>query len=85
MKLEFEKSQEIDLSKVGYGDVLIMADGSKWLIIADTDGGDYRAVNLDTFRPTGFEESIQDLVILVFDNSTVARIIKSEDLVLGVR
>lgn len=84
MKVEFEKSQEIDLSKVGYGDVIILADGSIWLIIKDTDGCDFRGVSLETFGLTSFQCSIETLVEWELCDK-VARIIKSEDLVLGVK
>ena len=84
MKLEFEKSQKVNLNTVDYGDVLIVADDSKWLIVRDEDGGDYRGVNLETYELTDYQSSIESLVEWELCGK-VTRIIKSEDLVLGVR
>lgn len=84
MKLDFERSTEINLSDVSYSDVIILADGSIWLIIKDTDGCDFRGVNLETFELTSFQCSIEKLVEWELCDK-VARIIKSDNLVMGVK
>lgn len=83
MKLELEVQKDI-LESVGYGDVLIMEDGELYLIIADTDGSDYVAINLKTFVPTTYVNTVRELVEERL-YSRVARVIKSENLVLGVK
>lgn len=83
MKIELEVQKDI-LESVGYGDVLIMESGTVYLIVRDSDGSDYRAINLETFIPTGYESTIRSLIEDAL-SGTVARVIKSENLVLGVR
>lgn len=83
MKLDFE-IKELDLRGAGHGDVLIMSNGSKYLVVTDVDGVDYRAVDLETYRTTDYQCSIEELVDYELVG-TVERIIKSENLVLGVR
>lgn len=84
MKIEFEKQQKINLDGVNYGDVLLLDDESKWLVVKDVDGEDFRAINLETYEITEFQSSIENLIEWELDVYTVKRIIKSEDLVLGV-
>lgn len=94
MKICFEKQQEISLNNVSYGDVIVLKNGSKWLIVCDYDGEDYVGVNLETSRITDVGFSIREFLEgeilegVVDDNGyscEVERIIKSEDLVLGVK
>lgn len=85
MKLDFERNVEKNLEDVSYGDVLILENNSKWLIIRDTDGLDFRGINLETFELTECQSSIRSLVAFELDDIAVIKIIKSEDLVLGVK
>ena len=84
MKLNFETPEWVKLSEVKYGDVLILANGSKWLIVADEDGTDFRGVNLETFRTSDWAGSVSYLVDSKLDGDAVTKVIKSEYLVLGV-
>lgn len=84
MELNFGKTEGINLDNVGYGDVLVMSDGSKWLITRDSDGWDYRGVNLETDELTDYAGSIENLVKYELCE-TVERLIKSDDLVLGIK
>lgn len=85
MKLDFERNVEKNLEDVSYGDVLILENNSKWLIIRDTDDLDFRGINLETFELTEYQSSIRSLVAFELDDIAVIKIIKSEDLVLGVK
>lgn len=67
-----------------YGDLLIMEDDSRYLIVKDTDGGDFVGVNLDTSKVTSWQTSIEKIVENEIGEKVV-RIIKSENLFLGVR
>lgn len=83
MELNFKREESIDLDNVGYGDVLILGDDSKWLIIKDTDYSDYRGVNLETYALTDYASTIENLVDYEFVKPVV-RVIKSDDLVMEV-
>lgn len=82
MKFDFENT--CDLKTVGYGDVLIMNDDSKYLIVKDSDENDYVAVNLENFTQTDYESTVEYLIEYELGGKVV-RIIKSENLILGVR
>ena len=84
MKLNFETPECVKLDEVKYGDILILSNGSKWLIVADDDGTDFRGVNLETFRTSDWAGSVSNLVDMYLDDGTVVKVIKSEYLVLGV-
>lgn len=82
MKFNFDVNK-IDLNMAGYGDVIILDNGSKYLIIKDKDGRDYLGLNLVTLTPTYCEESIPKIFEEIA--GTVVNIIKSESLVMGAK
>lgn len=81
MIIDFEKKEkEIEIE---VGDVVITECGQKFLITFDTDGDDYRALNLETLIPTEYDNEIEYVVSDVERNfSKVVRVIQSKNLKL---
>lgn len=78
MKLMLEKQPEKYIEK---GDVIVLDGGAKYLVIEGNYSDEIRLVNLETFKASSSQEDIENIV----EMDDVERIIKSEDLVLGVR
>lgn len=83
MKLNLNFRKTIDLSTVGYGDVVITEEGNPYLIVRDTDGADYVAVNLETNTRSNFETTVYSLFEDELCEEAV-HVIKAENLKLEV-
>lgn len=79
MKINFGEIREYQT--INYGDVVITEEGNKYLIIKDDDGGDYRALNLETFVPTGVRCLLTDLLDTEV-REVIRDVIKSDNLEL---
>lgn len=84
MKINIETRKKVDLSKVKYGDVLVLENGDLYLIIADTDGDDYVGVNLRTLVPTAYKTTIEELLEYELDDEKVVDVINGENITIGV-
>lgn len=77
MKLELERGNSKTIEK---GDVIILNSGVAYLVIEGDYSDEFRLVDLEDFTTTTSEESVSDIIFMC----DIERIIKSENLVLGV-
>lgn len=83
MKIEM-KDINIE-TKARYGDVVLLDNGSKYLIVADYDGGDYRAINLQEMKAhEDYYCDVEDLIQSIENEecANVVRVVKADTLVL---
>jgi hypothetical protein len=80
MKVNLDLPQEIDLSTIEYGDVLICKNNVPYLVVADYDGSDYRLVNLKTYTTTDYHCDVKFCLEEI--ELTVKEVIKKDNLEL---
>lgn len=73
------------LEEIEAGDIILFKDGLKVLIVKDSDGSDYRGLILPELRVTDYYESIRSLVENEFYGNLITKVVKSENLILGVK
>lgn len=83
MVISFKKDN-IDLSTVRVGDVVLCENGDTFLICHDFDERDFRAVELSTNTTTNCFVNIPTLLRYIL-KSKVTHIYKDDEIVLGVK
>lgn len=84
MQIDFLPKTGIDPDSVEYGDVIITEKGA-FLIVPDWDGRDYVGVNLQESYTTEEHSTMYDLLEEGLGGQTISRMIKKDDLILGVK
>lgn len=84
MQLDFFKDEEVNLRNVDYGDIVITKEGNTYLIVADSDGTDYVAVNLKNNIISEYGNTVFSLFEHELYEKAI-RVIKAEELKLGVK
>ncbi len=73
------------LEEIEAGDIILFKDGLKVLIVKDSDGSDYRGLILPELRVTDYYETIRSLIDDEFYGNLITKVVKSENLILGVK
>lgn len=73
------------LEEIEAGDIILFKDGLKVLIVKDSDGSDYRGLILSELRVTDYYGSVRSLVENEFYGNLIIKVVKSENLILGVK
>lgn len=77
-------STVINFENIKYGDVVEMADGKTFLIIPDTDGHDFRGLDLETLIFTGYSSSVENLVEDRFGRQEIIKHTPAEKVTLSL-
>lgn len=87
MELRFNLNEKIQ--EVEVGDVVVLDNDKKYLIVNDFCGRDYRAINLVDNQSTSCENTIpamiKSITERVFDGCKIIKIIKANELYMGVK
>lgn len=84
MQLDFMPKTAINPDSVEYGDLIITGKGA-FLIVADYCGMYYVGINLEENKITDSYNSVHDLLKYELRGESISRLIKSDELVLGVK
>lgn len=84
MKLDVIPIPSINPDSVEYGDLIITRKGA-FLIVPDYYGMYYMGINLEENATTDTYNSVQDLLKYELKGEGISRLIKSDELVLGVK